>query len=166
MSLNVEGKTLGPFFNKYLTNLDETLYSYFATILLIFMGFYCLASVAMGHAKFGLRFFWLKFYPLVPRETFSNAFFANCLMFNLYACANTMWLCEALSGYITGTSCAKIWNVQIKHIMIWSWFWNHSFFTVWIIVWWFIAFIYFALKPYEKIDLGDAISKKDLQSTQ
>lgn len=111
MSLNVDDKTLGPFLNKMLYNIDQSMFSYFSTVLLIIMGFYCLASAAMGHAKFGLRFFWFKFYPLVPKQTFSNAFFANCLMFNYYSCATTMWLCTAFSGYIAGTSAAKIWNV-------------------------------------------------------
>jgi hypothetical protein len=31
-------------------------------------------------------------------------------------------------------------------------------------VWWFIAFVYFCLKPIEKINLGIQVKKTDLSS--
>jgi hypothetical protein len=37
-----------------------------------------------GNIKFGLRFFSITFYPLVPGETFVNSFFINAILMNLY----------------------------------------------------------------------------------
>jgi len=37
-----------------------------------------------------------------------------------------------------------------------------NFFIVWSIVWWFIALIYFILKPTEKINLGVQHKRADL----
>ena len=37
-----------------------------------------------GNIKFGLRFFSITFYPLVPGETFVNSFLINAILMNLY----------------------------------------------------------------------------------
>ena len=39
-----------------------------------------------------------------------------------------------------------------------------NFNIVWMNVWWWIAFIYFCLKPIEKVNLGLDVKKSDLQS--
>lgn len=154
MSLNVEGKTLGPWMNLFLANIEDSVFSYLATVFFILWGLYCLLCAMMGHTKFGMRFFFVSFYPLSPKETFVNAFLANCLLFNIYAHSITHWLALSYADWIAGTAAARIFNVQINNLKIWNWFFSRNFFTVWIIVWWFIAFIYFCLRPYEKINLG------------
>ena len=47
-----------------------------------------------------------------------------------------------------------------------GWLFTHNFFIVWAITWWFVVFIYFCLRPVEKIDLRKGPKKADLQSKQ
>ena len=166
MSLNVDGKTIGPFLNAMFIKLETSPVRFLSSLILVLCGYYVLASAVLGNIKFGLRFFFISFYPVMPKETFVNAFMANCLVFNIYSVAVSAFLCQAFDCYIAGTAAAKIWNVQVRYMQIWSWLYTHNFFIVWMIVWWFIAFIYFCLKPVEKIDLGMGTKKADLQSKQ
>ena len=51
-------------------------------------------------------------------------------------------------------------------MMFFGWFFQQNFFVIWVTVWWFIALIYFILKPTEKIYIGDDVKHKDLSSKQ
>jgi hypothetical protein len=84
----------------------------------------------------------------------------------LQAVTITQFCTQAFDGYFVGTSAAKIWNVQVRYMQFYSWVFTRNFFIVWAIVWWFIAFIYFCLKPIEKINLGIQVKKGDLSSKQ
>ena len=67
-------------------------------------------------------------------------------------------------GYLRGTDAAKIYEVHVRNMQGLTWFFDKNFFIVWAGVWWFIAFIYFCLKPYEKIDLGSGLKLSDLSA--
>lgn len=140
--------------------------AFFAPVLFVIFGYYYFLCATQGNVKFGLRFFFVSFYPLVPKETFVNSFMANCLILNIYNIALTQFLCQCFEGYIVGTSAALIWNVQVRYMNYITWVWTHNFFIIWAIVWWFVAFIYFCLKPVEKMELGFGTKKADLSSKQ
>lgn len=61
-----------------------------------------IASV-QGNIKFGLRFFSLTFYPLVPGETFVNSFMINALLMNIYMHALIYLITDLFRQYIRGT---------------------------------------------------------------
>lgn len=86
------------------------------------------------------------------------------MILNLQAVAVSQFMAQAFSGYVVGTSASKIWNVQVRYMQGYSWVFTHNFFITWSIVWWFIAFVYFCLKPIEKINLGIQVKKTDLSS--
>jgi len=60
---------------------------FLASVVLIAIGFFLALCALRGNVKFGLRFFFIHFYPIVPKETFVNAFMANCCVMNLWMCA-------------------------------------------------------------------------------
>ena len=60
---------------------------FLATVLIIVIGLFLILSAINGNIKLGLRFFFVSFYPVVPKETFVNAFMANCLVMNLWMTA-------------------------------------------------------------------------------
>jgi len=47
-----------------------------------------------GNIKFGLRFFSITFYPLVPGETFVNSFLINAILMNLYSTSLVYFLVD------------------------------------------------------------------------
>ena len=57
---------------------------FLASVVLILLGMFMVIAALNGHIKLGLRFFFISFYPVVPKETFVNAFMANCMVMNLW----------------------------------------------------------------------------------
>jgi hypothetical protein len=89
----------------------------------------------------------MNFYPVVPGETFSNNFFASCLNMNMWMFALTQFNVQLFRGFMQGTDIAKIYEVQVRHMLGLSYLWTENFFIIWLVVWWFIALVYLLLKP-------------------
>lgn len=68
---------------------------------------------------------------------------------------------ELFRGYMRSTEITLMF-VNIRHMVLFSWFWEKNFFIIWMIVWYFISLIYFILKPYEKIEVGNQLKRADL----
>ena len=120
-----------------------------------------MACTAKGMTKLGLRFFFINFYPMKPKETFVNAFFANNLCQNLITFSIVHLMVELFRGYLRSTEITLMF-VNIRHMVLFRWFWEKNFFIIWMIVWYFISLIYFILKPYEKIEVGNQLKRADL----
>lgn len=61
---------------------------------------------------------------------------------------------------------AKIFQVQVRNMYFFNWFFRNNFFVLWMLIWWFVAFIYLMLRPTEKIYLGSTVKRADLGSKQ
>ena len=157
---------LNYFLNRLLDNIEAGPASFFASILLVFIGLYLMAATQKGVSKLGMRFFFIEFYPIKPKETFVNAFFVNCLIMNFWCLAITHFMVDLFRGYLSGTQIFLIFEMQIKHLVIFRWFWEKHIFIVLMILWWFISLIYFILRPIEKINLRIEDKRADLGSRQ
>ena len=164
ISLKVDGKPIKPFINAILEGIEASPAAFLATVLFVLIGYYLILSAVRGNVKFGIRFFFVSFYPIVPKETFVNAFMANCLVLNIWITALTHLMTMMFRGYLRGTQVAKIFTVQVSNMYFFGRLFKSSFFTTFLLVWWFIAFIYFVLKPVEKIDLGNKVKRADLEA--
>ena len=78
-ALKSDGKNVNSFLNHYVEQLENSEWQWAASSLVIVIGWYLMACTAKGMTKLGLRFFFINFYPMKPKETFVNAFFANNL---------------------------------------------------------------------------------------
>ena len=165
-ALKSDGKNVNSFLNRYVEKLEASEAGFAASGLIIIIGWYIMACVQKGVTKLGLRFFFVNFYPVVLKETFVNAFFANNLAMNFWSTSVLHLMINLFRGYFRTTEIALMFEVQINHMWLFKWFWEKNFFIVWMIVWWFIALIYFILKPVEKIDLGNHVTRADLGSKQ
>lgn len=84
VALKVDGKTIRPFLNRFLENIQIDVSAFLSSVLLIFIGYYLVLAALKGNIKFGLRFFFVSFYPIIPKETFVNSFVANAMIMNLW----------------------------------------------------------------------------------
>ena len=160
--LEVKNKSINSFMDGWLLLIENSPVKFFATLLIIFTGYYFVLSAFKGNVKLGLRFFFISFYPLVPRETFVNAFMANCLAMNLWMIALTNYICLLFKAYLAGTHIARIFNVLVSNMMFFGWMIRKKFWINFMISLWFVFLIYFILKPYEKINLGNNVKRADL----
>jgi len=69
-------------------------------------------------------------------------------------------------GFLRGTQSAKIFQVQVRNMYFFNWFFRENFFVIFLLVWWWIALVYLILKPVEKINVGDDVKRADLGSKQ
>ena len=84
---------------------------FLSTVFIIIIGLFLTASALHGNIKLGLRFFFVSFYPIVPKETFVNSFMANCMVMNLWMAAMIQFMNVLFRGYLRGTQTAKIYEV-------------------------------------------------------
>jgi LMBR1 domain-containing protein 1 len=63
--LKVDGKSVKPFLNTVLEDIENSNASFFATVLFAFIGYYFMICAIKGNVKLGLRFFCFTFYPMV-----------------------------------------------------------------------------------------------------
>ena len=166
VALKVDGKTVEPFLNDLLEQTEVSRVGFLASVLLVAIGLFLTLCAVRGNVKLGLRFFFVSFYPILPKETFINSFLANCLVVNLWMVALIQFMNVLFRGYLRGTMSAKIFEVQVRNMYFFSWFFQNNVFVIWLIVWWFIAFIYLMLRPTEKIYLGSTVKRADLGSKQ
>ena len=166
VALKVDGKEVEPFLNDGLERIEDSALGFLASVALSAIGLFLIACALRGNVTLGLRFFFVSFYPLVPKETFINSFMANCMVMNLWMTALTQFMNVLFRGYLRGTSSAKIFQVQIRNMQFFSWFFTENFFIIWLLVWWWVALIYLILKPEEKINLGPNVKRADLGSKQ
>ena len=162
VALHVDKKPLRPFMDRWINDLENSAFSFFASLLLIFSGLYLMVCALRGNVKMGLRFFVVSFYTVVPRETFVNSFMANCLVMNLWMVSLTQFMVIMFKSYLRGTQIAKIFEVQVRHMYFFWWTTDRNFFVIFAIVWWHIFLFYFILKPYEKMNLGRKLKRGDM----
>jgi len=78
-----------PVLNTMLVLIEQSAVKFAAIPIFILMGYYFLFCAHKGNVKLGMRFLFVSFYPIKPKETFVNSFFANCIVMNLYSVAVT-----------------------------------------------------------------------------
>ena len=83
-TLKVDGKYVEPFLNDILEQTEESALGFLASVFILCIGFFLCISALNGNIKLGLRFFFISFYPILPKETFVNSFMANCMVLNLW----------------------------------------------------------------------------------
>lgn len=89
--------------NDMLESIEDSALGFLASVMLLAIGlFLCIATIN-GNIKLGLRFFFVSFYPILPKETFVNSFMANCLVMNLWMSALIQFMNFMFRGYLRGT---------------------------------------------------------------
>ena len=122
VALKVDGREVEPFLNDLVERLQISVLGFLATVIVVVVGGFMIIAALNGNIKLGLRFFFISFYPIVPKETFVNSFMANCMVLNLWMTALTQLMNVLFRGYLRGTQIAKIMQVQIRNMYFFGWF--------------------------------------------
>jgi hypothetical protein len=115
-SLRSNNKQKDPWLSTEFDELSRSPnWSFLTTILFCFFGYYLFYATFVGNVKFGLRFFSLSFYPMIPKETFVNAFLINALIINIWMVALTYELVDLFRQLFSGTEAAVFFQVIAKN---------------------------------------------------
>lgn len=82
--IRINGRPVSPFLNNIFDVMFEGKVDFLGTVFFMFFVLYILVATFKGNVKFGMRFFWFTFYPMVKNETFMNSFIFNALMVNIW----------------------------------------------------------------------------------
>ena len=162
--LQVNGKAVGPFLNDLLESLENSSASFLATLMFTGIGFYLLFCTVKGNMKLGLRFFCISFYPMVPRETFVNAFFFNALLMNIWMLSLTQFMVIMFKEFVRKSDAALIFEVQVNRMRFFRYFLDNNIFVYILTGMIFISLLYFLLRPAEVLNVGSQVKAKDLEN--
>jgi len=84
-TLRSAGKVKSPYLSRdlELLYLDKN-WSFMSIVGFCFFAVYMFYATFLGSVKFGLRFFSVALYPMVPGETFTNSFIINVFFMNIW----------------------------------------------------------------------------------
>lgn len=149
-----------------LERLRRGYLDFFSTAAFDLLAVYILWANIQGNLKFGLRFYWQTFYPLQPNETFLNSLVFNIWFVHLWTMTLGQYLTQNFSMFARETDAFKIFEIQVRNMYFFKWFWTSDFFTWILIIWSVIAFFYVIFKPLEQLTLEDHPKNKDLESNR
>lgn len=128
MLINISGLPKHPFLNNLFVWLEEHHTGFIGVIFFGFFAYYMLWACIKGNITFGLRFFCVTFYPMLPNETFMNSFIVNVLLFNVWSIALVHFCTLAFADYVRFTDANMIFGVQLMHMNFFKYFWEHNVF--------------------------------------
>jgi len=103
-TLRYNGRQKDPGLIEMVEDLQQSPnWSFLGPILFITMAFYLFYATLIGNIKFGLRFFTIQFYPMIPGETFTNSFIINAIIINIWMHSLIYWIVDLNRQYFRGT---------------------------------------------------------------
>ena len=159
------------FLSKILIPLSENGWSMISTF--IFLAFFgtMLYGAYMGNRKFGMRFYFITYYPMIQNETLFNGLCYNIILLNLWTTAIVQlsvsvlreWMCTGQEeGGCNGssdigfdpsekfkgrTAAYVIWNHKIRTMIIHRWFYDNNVFIYMMLACFVIATLYLLIRP-------------------
>lgn len=98
--LKIDDRPVHPFINNLLEDIEVSKASVIATVLFAFIGYYFMFAAIKGNVRIGMRCFCFSFYPLMPNETFVNAFIFNAMIMNIWMFALIQYMTDMFKDYI------------------------------------------------------------------
>ena len=142
------------FLNNLFVWLEEKHTGFIGVIFFGFFAYYILWACIKGNIMFGLRFFCVTFYPMVPNETFMNSFIVNVLLFNVWSIALLHFCTIAFSDYARFTDASMIFSVQLMHMNFFKYFCENNVFIYIMLIMMALTIVYFSCcMKKERLDI-------------
>jgi len=149
------GQPSHPFLNNFLIWLEERNTGFIGVVVYAFFGYFLLWACIKGNLTFGLRFFCITFYPMLPNETFMNSFIVNVLLFNVWSIALIHFCTIAFSDYARYTDANMIFGVQLMYMNFFKYFWENNVFIYIMLACFAATGIYFVcVSSRERVDIS------------
>ena len=115
-TLRSGGKIKSPYLSRDLELLymDKN-WSFLSIVGFCFFAGYMYYATFLGNVKFGLRFFSITFYPMVPGETFTNSLIINVFFMNLWMYSLIYHIVNMFRQFFSGTQITIFYQVIAKN---------------------------------------------------
>jgi LMBR1 domain-containing protein 1 len=142
-----------PFLSNLLIFFQDHDCAFISFFLFAVLNFYLLLCLIKGNIKFGVRFFccW-SIHPMKKEGTYMNSFLFNITLILLGSISITQFCSYSLPDYIAFTDIAIIFNVQIKYMKFFSFFYKNHIFEYALFAIFVISLIYLLFRPTDRVN--------------
>lgn len=137
-----------PFLNNYFLWFDKW-FPLFGVISVAVFSLYLLAACVKGCFKFGLRLVWFTLHPMKPNGTYMNSFLFNCGIILMCTSPVIQFTVQALSSYLRNTEVTNLFNVQVRYMKFFRYFFANNVFVIALLVLALLAAVYLSCRPMD-----------------
>ena len=142
-----------PFLSNLLLFFQDHNCAFISFFLFAIFNLYLLLCLIKGNIKFGVRFFccW-TIHPMKKDGTYMSSFLFNVTLILLGSISITQFCSYSLPDYIAFTDIAIIFNVQIKYMKFFSFFYKNHIFEYLLFAVFVISFFYLICRPSDRVN--------------
>jgi LMBR1 domain-containing protein 1 len=142
-----------PFLNDVLTGLEHPGATFIGTGIYAILVIYLLICCLKGQVKFGLRIFiFFRVHPMKKDATPMNSYLFNVLMMLICSVAITTFCANAFSVYVRLSEIFTIFNVQVRYLEFFRYFYTNNVFEIMLLCWSVISLIFLLFKNRQPVD--------------
>lgn len=140
-----------PFLNDFFVQLENISgFSLFGVTAFAVFSFYLLWACIKGNFKLGIRFAFIKMYPMELKNTYMNAFLANTWVILLCSIPCVQFCATAFPIYTRYTDIDILFGTQIKNLKFLRYFYAYDVFIFILIIVAFLSLLYFIARPNDQ----------------
>eukprot|EP00904_Undaria_pinnatifida_P004533 jgi/Undpi1/14080/HiC_scaffold_9.g03731.m1 len=148
-----------PFLNEYFLWFDKW-FPLFGVLSVAVFSLYLLAACVKGCFKFGLRLVLFTLHPMKPNGTYMNSFLFNCGIILMCTPPVIQFTVQALSAYLRNTEVTNFFNVQVRYIRFFKYFFANNVFIIALLLLSLCSVLYLSCRPVDS-----PVSAKNIQET-
>ena len=140
-----------PFLSYLLIFFQDGSVSFLSFFIFAILCLYLLFCLIKGNFKFGVRFLccW-SIHPMKKDKTYMNSFIFNVSLILLGSCAITQFCADCLFDYVSFTDIDSMFNVMIKNLKFFKYFYKYHIFQYIFFGIFVISFIYLICRPADR----------------
>lgn len=142
-----------PFLARMYIFFNDHDLAFLSFLIFSILSLYLLLCVIKGNFKFGVRILccW-EIYPMKKDGTYMNGFLFNVTLILLASCSITQFCADCLEDYVAFTDVNMIFNVQIRYLKFFKYFYKYHIFQYILIGIFLISLIYLLFRPSDNIN--------------
>ena len=143
-----------PFLSNMFIFFQDHDVAFLAFVFFTVFCLYLLFCLIKGNFKFGVRILccW-SIYPMKKDGTYMNAFLFNISLILIGSCAITQFCADCLTDYVAFTDIDSLFNIQIKYLKFFGFFYKNHIFQYILFVIFILSFIYLICRPKDRVNL-------------
>lgn len=155
------GRPGNPFLARMYIFFNDHDLAFLSFLIFSILSLYLLLCVIKGNFKFGVRILccW-EIFPMKKDGTYMNAFLFNVTLILLASCSITQFCADCLEDYVAFTDVNTIFNVQIRHLKFFKYFYKYHIFQYILFGIFVISLLYLLLRPSDNINKVLQTSKR------
>jgi LMBR1 domain-containing protein 1 len=149
-----------PFLNTYFSWFDQW-FPLIGVLSVAIFSFYLLICAVKGCFKFGIRFLFFQIHPMKLNKTYMSSFLFNVALILLCALPVVQFSVTAFQDYARYTTINQVFNVQVKYLKFFGWFWQKKFFEYSLLAISLVTCVYLGCKPRDSSSGSDSMVLRD-----